>query len=235
MIPGTVLLAGVVGSVAYGLAHEGSDVDRLGCYAEPTVRFHRLHLPTMRELSYVTTAPDATYHEAGKCASLLIKGNPSVTELLWLGSYEIRHPLGDELIALRGSLLSATACRDAYLGFAAGQFGRLENRGDGSFSSDTRKRTSKHARHLWRLCQQGSDLNATGRLTVRLDAVQAALCRDFGERVAAGDLDTAKALLASTEAHFNEYGGTRSALPAEPDEAAAEAWLLRVRREFYDS
>jgi hypothetical protein len=123
--------------------------------------------------------------------------------------------------------------RDAYLGYATQQFRRLENRGDGSFSADTRKRTAKHARHLWRLCQQGPDLNATGRLTVRLHAAQAQLCREFGEQVAAGDLETGRAMIASAERHFDEYCGSRSALPEHPDEPAVEAWLQRVRAEFY--
>jgi hypothetical protein len=56
------------------------------------------------------------------------------------------------------------------------------------------------------------------------------LCREFGERVAGGDTEVARALLASAERHFDEE---HSALPAEPDTAAAEAWLLRVRREYW--
>jgi predicted nucleotidyltransferase len=52
-----LLLSGIVGSVAYGLAGPGSDVDRLGVYAAPTVAFHGLRPP--RE-SVVTTEPDVT-------------------------------------------------------------------------------------------------------------------------------------------------------------------------------
>ncbi|GAA1913626.1 hypothetical protein GCM10009753_52280 [Streptantibioticus ferralitis] len=35
-----VLLSGTVGSTAYGLAHKGSDIDRLGVFAAPTEAFH---------------------------------------------------------------------------------------------------------------------------------------------------------------------------------------------------
>jgi hypothetical protein len=31
----------------------------------------------------------------------------------------------------------------------------------------------------------------------------------------------------------DRFGRARTVLPAEPDFAAAEAWLLRVRREFW--
>jgi hypothetical protein len=232
MIPGTILLSGIVGSTAYGLSHEGSDTDRLGLFAAPTTAFHGLHRPAE---SHVTTHPDATFHEAAKWCRLALGCNPTVTELAWLPDdlYETRTSLGAELIAIRASFLSAPRTRAAYLGYSTQQFRKLEARGDGSFSSDTRKRTAKHARHLWRLIQQGTDLNATGRLTVRLSETEARMCLDFGERVAAGDLEHARDLIASAERHFDEYGDGRSALPPRPDESAAEAWLLRVRREFY--
>lgn len=35
-----LLLSGIVGSVAYGLAGPGSDTDRIGVFAAPTVAFH---------------------------------------------------------------------------------------------------------------------------------------------------------------------------------------------------
>lgn len=233
-IPGTVLLTGIVGSTAYGLDHEGSDIDRLGVYAAPTGGWHGLTPPTINDLTWVSESkPDVVMHEALKMVSLLLACNPSVTELLWLPDalYEVRLPFGADLIGLRRSFLSAGKVRDSYLRYAEQQFKRLEARGDGSFSSDTRKRTAKHARHLWRLVQQGTDLNASGKLTVRLDKAQAAMCREFGEQVAAGDLDVGRAYLASAVGHFEEH---RSALPGHPDTAAAEAWLQRVRREFYD-
>lgn len=232
-VPGTVLLAGIVGSTAYGLDHAGSDVDRLGMFAAPTERWHGLTPPTINDLTWSSEGkPDVVMHEALKVVSLLLVCNPTVTELVWLPDalYETRTPLGDELIGLRQSFISAGKCRDSYLRYAQRQFARLESRGDGSFSSDTRKRTAKHSRHLWRLIQQGTDLNACGKLSVRLDAAQVALCREFGEKVAAGDLDIARAYLADAERHFDE---SPSVLPDYPGTAATEAWLLRVRREFY--
>lgn len=228
MIPGTVLLSGIVGSTAYGLDHAGSDIDRLGTYAAPTEAFHGLHPPLGRQASHVTIAPDATYHEAGKLCALLLKCNPTVTELLWLSDYETRHPLGDDLIAIRKSFLSARAVRNAYLGYATQQMTRLVNRGDGSFSSDTRKRTAKHGRHLWRLLQQGTDLHIMGELTVRLDEDAVERCRDFGRRIG-DDADVGRRAIAAAERYFDGPG----ALPEQPDLYMAEAWLLRVRRHFY--
>jgi uncharacterized protein len=173
-------------------------------------------------------APDATYHEAGKYISLLLKCNPTVTELLWLEAYETFTHLGAELVSIRKSFLSQAYVRNAYLGYATQQFRRLENRGDGSFSADTRKRTAKHARHLLRLLNQGASLYRTGHLSVRLD--NPGIYRDFGERVAGGDLDAARTVLGITEESF---ASARSPLPEHPDEERAEKFLLQVRREFW--
>jgi len=223
-----VLLSGIVGSTAYGLARPGSDVDRLGVFATSTEQLHGLHQPTE---SYVTTSPDRTFHEAAKWCRLALGGNPTVMELVWLPGelYEVRTPLGDELIRLRSAFLSAKKVRDAYLGYATQQFRRLEARGDGSFSADTRKRTAKHARHLKRLCHQGLELYTTGRLTIRVEDPQE--YHDFGEQVAA-DSAAARPLLAEYEGAFDE---NRSVLPDQPDEAAVEAWLRQVRAHFFNT
>ncbi|MFG3512658.1 nucleotidyltransferase domain-containing protein [Streptomyces bobili] len=223
-----ILLSGVVGSTAYGLAHAGSDVDRLGLFAAPTEELHGLHPP---QESHVSTAPDRTLHEAAKWCRLALGGNPTVTELVWLPDelYEVRTPLGDELIDIRTTFLSARRVRDAYLGYATQQFRRLLGRGGGSFSADTRKRTAKHARHLKRLCGQGYELYTTGRLTIRVDDPES--FHRFGEQVA-DDPETALPLLRRYETAFEE---ARSVLPEQPDERAADAWLRKVRRHFYPS
>ena len=220
-----VLLSGIVGSHAYGLATQDSDVDRLGVFAAPTEEILGLHPPAD---SLVHVKPDITYHEARKYVGLALKCNPTVTELLWLEDYEVTSELGWELIGIRESFLSASYVRNAYLGYATQQFRRLENRGDGSFSSDTRKRTAKHARHLARLLHQGAELWKDGTLRVRLSDPE--WFRGFGEKVAAGDLDLAKKQLAMAERFFDEE---ITPLPEHPDERPAGDWLLKVRRLYW--
>ncbi|SCL14087.1 hypothetical protein GA0070624_0318 [Micromonospora rhizosphaerae] len=232
-----VLLCGIVGSVAYGLAGPGSDVDRLGVFAAPTVAFHGLHPP--RE-SVVTTEPDVTLHEAAKYCRLALSGNPTATELMWLPDdcYETRTEFGERLIAIRSAFLSAPRVRDAYLGYATQQFRRLASRdADGSRSrrgvrraelessqAGGRLRSAKHARHLARLVHQGRLLYATGVLQIRLDDPE--WFRAFGERVAGGALDEARALIAEAERDFDSV---RTPLPDRPDEETVERWLLDVR------
>ncbi|WP_422754437.1 nucleotidyltransferase domain-containing protein [Micromonospora sp. WMMD708] len=215
-----LLLSGIVGSVAYGLAGPGSDVDRIGVFAAPTVAFHGLRPP--RE-SVVTTDPDVTLHEAGKYARLALSGNPTATELIWLPDdcYETRTEPGDRLIAIRSAFLSAPRVRDAYLGYASQQFRKLTTR-DATVGG--RRRSAKHARHLARLLHQGRTLYATGRLEIRLADPQ--WFREFGERVAGGALAEAEALVAEAERDFDRL---RTPLPDRPDEATVERWLRAVR------
>lgn len=191
----------------------------------PTTRFMGLTPPND---SIVTTKPDVTYHEAAKACRLILGGNPTAAELLWLESWEIKTPLGDELVGIRSAFLCAKRTRDAYLGYATQQFRKLLARGDGSFDSDIpARRAFKHARHLMRLVDQGYELYTTGRLRIRLDNPQKYL--DFGERVAA-DPQAAVPFMARAEARFD---AARTALPDEPNTGVVQGWLNRVRAEFY--
>ncbi|MEO5876498.1 MAG: nucleotidyltransferase domain-containing protein [Streptosporangiaceae bacterium] len=215
-----VLLAGIVGSRAYGLAGPGSDVDRLGLFAAPTTAFHGLHGPAE---SIVTTEPDLTLHEAGKWCRLALAGNPTVMELVWLPAelYETRSDLGWELIGIRRAFLSGPGVRKSYLGYATQQFKKIAA---GSFEPQSRRRGAKHARHLARLIAQGTGLYETGELRIRLHDPQWYL--DFGEEVASGNLDRARALLARAE---DDFSRDSAALPDRPDEETVEEWLLAVR------
>jgi predicted nucleotidyltransferase len=216
-----VLLAGVVGSTAYGLAGPDSDVDRLGVFAAPTESFHGLTTP---QPTFVTSKPDSTYHEAGKFCRLALTGNPTVTELLWLDSYDVMSPFGARLVKIRSAFLSRQRVRDAYLGYAEQQFRKLESRGGSSFSSDTAKRTAKHARHLYRLCHQGHQLYATGELSIRVSDPEH--FHDFGNEVAGGNVGLARDMLARYERAFEE---TTSPIAEKPNAAIVEDWLISVR------
>jgi uncharacterized protein len=221
-----VLLSGVVGSTAYGLAGPDSDVDRLGVFAYPTLDL--LGLAARRD-TIDSHDPDVAMHEAAKYVRLALACNPTVLELMFLPQYETVNPLGVELINIRSWFLSAKRVRNAYLGYATQQFRRLEQRG-GSFDSDIpERRVAKHARHLKRLCHQGFQLYTTGELPIKLENPQD--YHAFGEAVAAGDIGLARQMIAEYEALFDV---APSMLPGEPDTAAAEAWLLRVRRHYWE-
>lgn len=222
-----VLLKGIVGSTAYGLNHEGSDVDYMGVFAAPNAELFGLDKV---EESVVTKDPDTTMHEAKKFVALCLNGNPSVSELLWLDSYEYVSNEGSDLIELRRSFLSAKRVRDSYLGYAQSQFERLKNRGDGSFSADTRKRTEKHARHLVRLVEQGYHLYRSGELIVNLrvhaSEVDPEWVFKMGKTIADNPLWAERYMKLAGE----RFDTAKPAVPEHPDRDAVEKWLISVRR-----
>jgi hypothetical protein len=217
-----ILLQGIVGSTAYGLAGPDSDIDRLGIYAAPTMTFAQLHPPIERDLTRVQHEPDVCHHEVGKFCRLALNGNPTLTELLWLDGYEIATPLGSALVDIRRAFLSAPRVRSAYLGYVQAQFVRLVNKGE--FKSTYRARTEKHARHIRRLLDQGLGLYRTGRLEIRVSDPERYFA--FG-RVAAADPGMVTSVLAEAEAGF---AAARSPLPDKPDKEVIGEWLTSVRR-----
>lgn len=219
-----VLLEGVVGSHAYGLNGPESDVDRMAVAMAPAEDFFGFNPPAGRSGTRVQHEPeDHVTHELGKFCSLALKCNPSILELLWLPEYEWIGPIGRELVDMRQVFLSRRLVKDAFLGYARAQFMRLQRREDGTFSSDTRNRTLKHARHLIRLAEQGMSLYLTGTMTVRVHDRERifTLAEQFVEdpTKAADYLDEIVKL----------YDRDKTPLPEGPAFAEVEHWLKETR------
>lgn len=160
----TIVLEGIVGSQAYGLATPESDIDKLGVFVAPNKDI--LGMQPVQE-TRVTNDPDVTLHEVRKYLALAAKGNPTVLELLFLRSYSVMTDVGELLIENKDAFLSQRI-RKTYGGYALQQVKRLERRGDGSYSSDLRKRRAKHQRHIARLVVQCTAALKSGTLVVRL-------------------------------------------------------------------
>lgn len=226
----TLLLQGVVGSTAYGLAREGSDVDRLGVFMAPTDEFLGLSPPIGKRATVVRHEPsDLTLHEVGKFCSLALQCNPTILELLWLPGdlYEKIEKCGFLLITdpLRSAFLSRQRVRDAYFGYATQQFHRLATRS--RFPDVPVNRIEKHARHLRRLLVQGFELYTSGMMNVRVENPDEYF--EFGERVAQGELHIADELIQAYRFRFDTMS---SPLPEQPDTARVESFLRQTRREL---
>ncbi len=159
-----VIMRGIVGSHAYGLNTPASDIDYRGAYVLPTREILGIY-PTKDTVQ--RNDPDFCAYELDKFIKLLINVNPSVLEMLYLDNYEDLTMEGRMLVSERYSFLSKKIAV-TYGGYAHAQLKRLLNRTDGSWSSDTRNRYAKHARHLTRLLQQGAQLLETGYLTIKV-------------------------------------------------------------------
>lgn len=212
--PDGIVLEGVVGSRAHGLAGEDSDTDRRGVFLAPSVEFFGLD-----DVQETADNPytDEVLHELGRFVRQALKANPAVLELLWLEDYEICTPIGRDLIGLRDALLGAARVRSSYL-HAAADLLKVIHRGG--------ERTAKTARHMARLLITGYGLWYSGTLQVSL--ADPDFVRGFEEKVAGGDMAVADELVAHYEQLFAD---TPTELPEQPDREKIDAWLKEVRRQ----
>lgn len=215
------LLQGVVGSQAYGLAHDQSDTDRLGIFAASTLDVAGLRWGKSDE-THATTEPDTTLHEVGKAFRLMLSGNPTVNELLWLDEYEVMDDWGSLLIEYRLDFLSTHSVKSAYGGYAHQQAARVINSDSHPIFGDRPQRRDKAVRHMVRVLRQGEELMRTGRLTVRVTDP------DFYSHLS--DLYNVELseLYRKERAAFNR-AATNSVLPSEPDTASVKYLLRQIR------
>lgn len=222
------LLRATMGSTAYGLAREGSDIDTLGIFAYDTNDFWTLDQLNETETSPAGVKPDYTLHEVGKYLRLALKCNPSLLELLWVPMDLVQtwNVWGESLRDMRSAFLSEPYVRAAYGGYALQQVERLQRRtaeGKEGFSSDTQKRTAKHARHCFRLLRQGRELLETGNLTVRV-----ANPEDYWSF----DDATVDQIVECFGAEDAEFQAVKSELPDTPNRRRVEQYLYDLRRDY---
>jgi predicted nucleotidyltransferase len=207
----------VVGSRAQGLSGPDSDTDRRGVYLPPTPAYWGLDKPPDH-----ADGPDAELFswELERCCVLALAANPTVWECLWSPLVEVVTPVGEELLALRGSFLSLRAY-DSYARYASSQLRKL----DADVRRDGTPRP-KHAAHLVRMLLAGHTVLAEGvvpvdvgrhrdtLLDIRHGRMPWSRVREWADRLAA-DLAEAR--------------GT-SPLPPAPDRAKVDDFLRRARR-----
>ena len=149
-----VVYRSVVGSRAWGLAHEGSDTDRRGVYLAPaSLQWSLAGAPASLQRS-----PEEAYWELQHCLVLALKANPTVLECLASPLVELATPVGQELRALLPAFLSRRASA-TFRGYVDSQFRKLQR--DLGLRGAPRW---KHAMHLLRLLLTGERLLREGVL-----------------------------------------------------------------------
>lgn len=224
MKPDNIILEGVTGSKAYGLDTEKSDTDIKGVYLLPTetvlsLGFNQDH--TTKD----HVDPDWVYHEVGKFMKLVMSGNPTVTELLYLDEYTHLTPIGQLLIDNRDAFLSTTAIDKAYRGYAFSQAKKLNNRteqGLDGYDSSLKNRFAKHTRHCFRLLMQARQLLETGTLNVRVTPEQREYLFAMGEK-------TADEVVEEFMRQDREFDSIKSVLPEKPDVEKLNKLLFEIR------
>lgn len=222
--PSNIILEGVTGSVAYGLNTASSDIDLKGIYILPTREVLKMGFD-QKHTTIDGTDPDVVYHEVGKFMKLVVSGNPTVTELLYLNEYTELSPIGQMLIDNRDAFLSTKAVMNAYRGYAFSQAKRLNNRteqGMGGYDSSLKNRFAKHTRHCLRLLMQAKQLLETGTLDVRVTPEQREYLFAMGEKSASEVVDE----FMRQDAEFENIV---SVLPDEPDYERLNELLYSIR------
>jgi predicted nucleotidyltransferase len=207
----------IIGSVSYGLAGEGSDIDRRGFYLPPAeLHWSLFDLPEQLE----NRETEECYWEIRKFVTMALKANPNVLECLYTPLVEFSTPLADELIAGRSAFLSKLIYQ-TYNGYVMSQFKRLEQdiRTDG-------KPKWKHAMHLIRLLLAGIEALNEGTIPV-----QASMHRERLLAIKRGEVawEDVNAWRLNLHKEFDQAFAT-TALPDRPDYAWANAFLIKARR-----
>jgi predicted nucleotidyltransferase len=212
-----VVLRVVIGSRAYGLAEDTSDVDRRGVYL-PTAEQHWSLFSVPEQID--DEPAQETYWELQKFCMLGLKANPNVLECLWSPLVEHATPLGKELLALRSAFLSQLVFQ-TYSGYVASQFRKIE--------ADVRQRGApkwKHVMHLLRLLRAGVGVLRTGEVPVDVgDARDELLAVRRGER-SWQQVEAARRVL---HREFEAAAAT-TRLPERPDYERVDEFVRRARR-----
>ena len=208
----------VIGSRAYGLEHDASDVDRRGIYLPPAEAHWSLYgVPEQLE------NPDTqeTYWELQKFIVLALKANPNVLECLYTPLVEHATPLARELLDMRDSFLSKIVYQ-TYNGYVMSQFKKLQ--------SDLRSKGAvkwKHVMHLIRLLLSGVSVLREGYVPVRVEDAH----RDRLLAIKRGEMpfEEVEAWRLALHREFDQAAEVTS-LPDRPDYDRANRLLLKARR-----
>ncbi len=212
----------IIGSQAYGLATEDSDVDRRGFY-----------LPSA-ELHWSLDGAPAQLEDAGrqeciweieKFPRLALVANPTILECLYTPLVELETELATELRHERQRFLSARLGQ-TFSGYARSQFERFARRRVAGHAIKW-----KEAMHLLRILLVGISVAEQGELGLETGAWRDELLAvKRGER----SWEEVDALRRQLEQRFQTAFAT-AALPAKPDSAWANAYLIRARRSMVES
>ena len=206
----------IVGSTAYGLSHEGSDVDRRGFYLPPA----ELEWSLAGVPEQLATSSEEVYWEIEKFIRLALKANPNVLECMYSPLVETCSPIARELIEMRSVFLSKYVHR-TYNAYVLSQFKKLEQ--------DLRNHGQirwKHVMHLIRLL-----LSAAGILTGGFVPLNVDEHRDQLLAIRRGEVswEIVERWRAALHRQLDDALGSTS-LPEHPDYHRANEFLIKARR-----
>ncbi len=207
----------IIGSQAYGLSNDASDIDRRGIYLpRADDQWSLFGVPEQIENEPTQEA----YWEYQKFLILALKANPNALECLYSPRVERIDPAVEPLLANRQIFLSQLVYQ-TYSGYVASQFKKLQ--------SDMRNRGEvkwKHAMHLIRLLLSGIDILRHQRVTVDVaEHRDELLAIRRGERT----LEQIDATRLKLHKEFDRAQSLTN-LPVRPDYEMANTLLIEARK-----
>ncbi len=207
----------VIGSQAYGLAGDGSDIDRRGIYL-PTADLHWSLYGVPDQLENDET--QEAYWEVQKFLVLALKANPNVLECLYTPLVEKATPLAEKLLALRACFLSRLVYQ-TYNGYVLSQFKKMQ--------ADLRNQGRvkwKHVMHLIRLLLSGIHIMRERFVPVRVEEHREKLLAIRRGEVPWEEVEDWRKRLH----HDFNAASEATGLPERPDYEKANAFLIEARR-----
>lgn len=207
----------VVGSRAFGLDDENSDIDRRGIYLPPAVLHWSLYgIPEQLE----NHETQECYWELQKFIILALKANPNVLECLYTPLVETATPLAEELLAIRDIFLSRLVYQ-TYNGYVMSQFKKMEQ----DFRTKGAVRL-KHAMHLIRLLLSGITVLKEGFVPVKVEEYRQQLLAIRRDEM---PWEEVTAWRLSLHQEFDAAFANTN-LPERPDYEAANEFLIKARQ-----
>ncbi|MBX9689215.1 MAG: nucleotidyltransferase domain-containing protein [Candidatus Obscuribacterales bacterium] len=209
----------IVGSRAYGLDIEDSDVDKRGIYLPPASLHWSLYgLPEQIE----DAEAQECYFELQKFLVLALKANPNILECLYTPLVELAEPIARELLEGRDRFLSKLVYQ-TYNGYVMSQFKKLEQ--------DMRtqgKLKWKHVMHLIRLLISG--------VVILKENFVPVLSTEYRERLLSirrGEISWEEINEWRLQLHKDfDQAYENSKLPERPDYEWANQLLIRAREQM---
>ncbi|MBX9725515.1 MAG: nucleotidyltransferase domain-containing protein [Candidatus Obscuribacterales bacterium] len=207
----------IVGSRAFGLDVQDSDVDRRGIYLPPAKLHWSLYgMPEQLE----NDEKQECYWELQKFMVLALKANPNVLECLYTPLIEYASPVAEQILASRSIFLSKLVYQ-TYNGYVLSQFRKLEQ--------DLRTRGElkwKHVMHLIRLLVSGVTIMKEQVVPVRVDE-----SRDKFMKIRNGEIPWEEVNIWRLELHKQfDKAYELTSLPERPDYEKANDLLIAARR-----
>jgi uncharacterized protein len=207
----------IVGSRAYGLDEDSSDIDRRGIYLPPAdLQWSLLGVPEQLERQETQEC----YWELEKFLKLALRANPNVLECLYTPLVEEASPLANELLAMRDCFLTKQVYQ-TYNGYVMSQFKKL--------GQDLRNKGAirwKHAMHLVRLLLSGIAILTDGVVPVRVEQH-----RDRLLAIRRGELSWQEVNAWRKELHRSfDAAWVKTKLSEHPDYDRVNAFLVKARR-----